>query len=106
MADGVIPGDSARRPLLRADLNRIAARQGVPTEVIEKDYVLSYLLAGLTDMPDLGGLKFRGSGSCAAFRGCRNAMPASALHRTGRQARHDSALEHQHEDDQRQRDHD
>jgi len=41
-------------------LNRIAARQGVPTEVIEKDYVLSYLLAGLTDVPDLCGLKFKG----------------------------------------------
>ena len=60
MADGDMPGDSARRPLLRADLNRVAARQGVPTEVIEKDYVLSYLLAGLADVPELRGLKFKG----------------------------------------------
>lgn len=60
MADGDMPGDSARRPLLRADLNRVAARHGVPTEVIEQDYVLSYLLAGLADVPELRGLKFKG----------------------------------------------
>jgi predicted nucleotidyltransferase component of viral defense system len=60
MVGGDMPGDATRRPLLRADLNRIATRQGVPTEVIEKDYLLSYLLAGLTDVPELHGLKFKG----------------------------------------------
>lgn len=50
----------AGRPLLRADLGRIAARSGVPTEVIEKDYLLSYLLAGLAELPELRSFSFKG----------------------------------------------
>ncbi len=48
------------RPLLRADLTRIAGRLGVPPEVVEKDYLLSYLLAGLAAVPELRGLVFKG----------------------------------------------
>jgi len=48
------------RPLQRADLGRIATAAGVPVDVIEKDYVLSYLLAGITEVPDLAGLRFKG----------------------------------------------
>src|SRR5689334_8139908 len=35
-------------------------RRGVPPEVIEKDYLLSYLLAGLSAVPELRGLRFKG----------------------------------------------
>lgn len=48
------------RPLLRADLLRIARQFGVPPEVVEKDYLLSYVLAGLSDIPELDGLRFKG----------------------------------------------
>lgn len=48
------------RPFARPDLTRIATQVGVPPEVIEKDYVLSYLLAGLLDVPALHGLRFKG----------------------------------------------
>ena len=51
---------SAPRPLGRHDLTRVASRLGVPTEVIEKDYILSYLLAGIAAVPGLSGLCFKG----------------------------------------------
>lgn len=50
----------AQRPLARADLARVAASLKIPVEVVEKDYVLSYLLAGLADVPELSGLRFKG----------------------------------------------
>ncbi|MBI3974583.1 MAG: nucleotidyl transferase AbiEii/AbiGii toxin family protein [Chloroflexi bacterium] len=56
-AGSIQPG---RQPLVRADLTRIAGRLGVPAEVVEKDYVLSYLLAGLTGVAQLSGLRFKG----------------------------------------------
>ena len=48
------------RPLLRSDLLRIARESHVPPEVIEKDYALSYLLAGLAGVQELGELCFKG----------------------------------------------
>ena len=51
---------STPRPLGRHDLARIAARLGVPTEVVEKDYLLSYLLAGIAAVPGLRRLRFKG----------------------------------------------
>jgi len=51
---------SAPRPLGRHNLARIAARLGVPTEVVEKDYLLSYLRAGIAAVPGLRGLRFKG----------------------------------------------
>ena len=54
------PRGQRRRPLTRADLARIAGRLGVPVEVVEKDYVLSYVLAGIVDVPALRGLCFKG----------------------------------------------
>jgi len=51
---------STPRPLGRHDLARVAGRFGVPPEVIEKDYLLSYLLAGIAAVPDLAGLRFKG----------------------------------------------
>ena len=48
------------RPLLRADLSRIAANLHVPAEVVEKDYVLSYILVGVAEVPQLRGLHFKG----------------------------------------------
>ena len=60
MSDGNPTPSPAIRPLLRADLSRMAGRMGVPMGVIDKDYVLSYLLAGLADVPDLRDLRFKG----------------------------------------------
>ena len=60
MPTGDIPRGPAGRPLLRADLARVAARAGVPPGVIEKDYILSYLLAGLAEVPELRGFRFKG----------------------------------------------
>ena len=51
---------STPRPLGRHDLVSVARRFGVTPEVVEKDYLLSYLLAGLAAVPDLGGLRFKG----------------------------------------------
>ena len=48
------------RPLARGDTVRIAAGAGVHVEVIEKDYVLRYLLAGMSSVPALAGLRFKG----------------------------------------------
>lgn len=48
------------RPLGRHDLVGVANSLGVPPEVVEKDYLLSYLLAGIAAVPDLGGLRFKG----------------------------------------------
>ncbi len=48
------------RPLLRAELFRIAQRHSVPVDIVEKDYVLSYLLAGIADVPGLHTLRFKG----------------------------------------------
>jgi len=48
------------RPIARADIVRIASGMGVPVDVIEKDYVLSYLLAGTSSVPALAGLRFKG----------------------------------------------
>jgi len=47
-------------PLIRSDLVGIAKRAGVPPEVIEKDYLLSYVLAALTGVSNLEGLRFKG----------------------------------------------
>jgi predicted nucleotidyltransferase component of viral defense system len=60
MPTGQTPPEPTERPLARADLGRIAARSGVPTEVVEKDYILSYLLAGLREVPDLRHIRFKG----------------------------------------------
>ena len=51
---------STPRPLGRHDLVSIARRFGVPPEVVDKDYLLSYLLAGIAAVPELGGLRFKG----------------------------------------------
>lgn len=47
-------------PLIRSDLVSIAKRAGVPPEVIEKDYLLSYVLAALVSVSELRGLVFKG----------------------------------------------
>ncbi len=54
------PGTGARRPLARADLLRVAQRLAVPVDVVEKDHVLSYVLAGIAGVRSLEGLKFKG----------------------------------------------
>lgn len=47
-------------PLIRSHLAHAANHQQVPVEVVEKDYFLSYLLAGIADVSELRGLRFKG----------------------------------------------
>lgn len=46
-------GAGGQRPRTRADLIRIAQRLRVPVHVVEQDYVLTYVLAGIAEMRGL-----------------------------------------------------
>jgi predicted nucleotidyltransferase component of viral defense system len=50
----------AWKPLERADLARIARELGVPEDVVAKDYLQGYVLAGIAATPRLAGLRFKG----------------------------------------------
>jgi predicted nucleotidyltransferase component of viral defense system len=60
-----VPSDAIARglawkPLERADLAGIARGLGVPEDVVAKDYLQGYVLAGIAATPALAGLRFKG----------------------------------------------
>lgn len=60
MPSDAISRGLAWRPLQRSDIVRIARDQGVPEDVITKDYLQGYVLAGIAATPELAGLRFKG----------------------------------------------
>lgn len=57
------------KPLERAELARIAREQGVPEDLVAKDYLQGYVLAGVAATLALDGLRFKvvpHSGRCTS----------------------------------------